>query len=114
MDQRIAAVTARSSPVTGPPGRPSGLASAPLRSLSPLDVEVAMGEPHTRQAEMTLTREEAQLLQLLGQGLSLDSVAQRLQTSQRTVRRRVKGICDRLGVGSSIQAVVWAVQRGLI
>lgn len=73
-----------------------------------------MGESDTRQAELTLTREEAELLQLLGQGLPLDSVAQRLRTSQRTVRRRVKGICDRLGVNSSIQAVVWAAQRGLI
>ena len=73
-----------------------------------------MGESDTSQAELTLTREEAELLQLLGQGLPLDSVAQRLRTSQRTVRRRVKGICDRLGVNSSIQAVVWAAQRGLI
>lgn len=73
-----------------------------------------MGESDTRQAELTLTREEAELLQLLGQGLPLDSVAQRLRTSQRTARRRVKGICDRLGVNSSIQAVVWAAQRGLI
>lgn len=73
-----------------------------------------MGESDTSRAELTLTREEAELLQLLGQGLPLDSVAQRLRTSQRTVRRRVKGICDRLGVSSSIQAVVWAAQRGLI
>jgi len=73
-----------------------------------------MGESDTSQAELTLTREEAELLRLLSQGLPLESVALRLRTSQRTVRRRVKGICDRLGVNSSIQAVVWAAQRGLI
>ena len=51
---------------------------------------------------------------LLAGGLPLDTVARRMGTSERTVRRRVKGICDRLGFGSSIQAVAWAARRGLV
>jgi DNA-binding NarL/FixJ family response regulator len=32
----------------------------------------------------------------------------------RTVRRRTRAICNRLGVGASIQAVVWAAHEGLL
>ncbi len=61
-----------------------------------------------------LSRQDVELLGLLARGLPLDAVARRLNTSERTVRRRVKAICDRLGVGASIQAVVWAARQGLV
>jgi DNA-binding NarL/FixJ family response regulator len=61
-----------------------------------------------------LTGPEVELLRLLGQGLACDAVARRLHTSERTVRRRTKAICDRLHVGASIEAVVWAARQGLI
>jgi DNA-binding NarL/FixJ family response regulator len=61
-----------------------------------------------------LSGEDVELLRLLARGLSLDAVARRLHTSERTVRRRIKGICDRLGVSAAIQAVVWAAHRGLV
>ncbi|HSZ41961.1 MAG TPA: LuxR C-terminal-related transcriptional regulator [Trebonia sp.] len=63
---------------------------------------------------VALSKQDVELLRLLAGGLPLDAVARRLNTSERTVRRRVKAICDRLGVGSSIQAVVWAARRGLV
>jgi DNA-binding NarL/FixJ family response regulator len=61
-----------------------------------------------------LSREDVELLQLLARGLPLDAVARRLGTSERTVRRRIKAICDRLGFGASIQAVAWAARQGLV
>lgn len=61
-----------------------------------------------------LSRQDVEVLQLIARGLPLDAVARRMHTSERTVRRRVKAICDRLGFGSSIQAVVWAVRQGLV
>jgi DNA-binding NarL/FixJ family response regulator len=61
-----------------------------------------------------LSREDVELLRLLARGLPLDAVARRLNTSERTVRRRVRGICERLGVGASIEAVVWAARQGLV
>ena len=68
----------------------------------------------TAETEVTcgLTGEEAELLRLLARGLPLAAVARRLVTSERTVRRRIRTICDRLGVGTPIEAVVWAAQRG--
>jgi DNA-binding NarL/FixJ family response regulator len=71
-----------------------------------------MPEMPTTVAE--LNREEVELLRLLACGLPLDAVARRLNTSERTVRRRVRAICDRLECGSSIQAVVWAARQGLV
>lgn len=61
-----------------------------------------------------LSHQDVALLKLLAGGLALDAVARRMGTSERTVRRRVRAICDRLGVGTSMQAVVWAARRGLV
>lgn len=54
------------------------------------------------------------LLRLLSEGLPLRAVANRLQVSERTVRRRVRSVLRRLGVTTSVEAVVWAVRRGLV
>ncbi|MEV0070897.1 MULTISPECIES: LuxR C-terminal-related transcriptional regulator [unclassified Amycolatopsis] len=62
----------------------------------------------------TLEREELDLLALFAEGLPLDSIARRLELSDRTVRRRMRSICDRLGFATPIQAVVWAARRGLV
>jgi DNA-binding NarL/FixJ family response regulator len=61
-----------------------------------------------------LSRQDVELLRLLAQGLPLGSVARRMRTSERTVRRRTRAICNRLGVRASIQAVVWAAHQGLL
>jgi len=61
-----------------------------------------------------LSRDEVELLGLLARGMPLGAVARRLATSERTVRRRVRTICDRLAVGTPIEAVVWAAQQGLL
>ena len=71
-------------------------------------------EPVARKLATELSRQDVELLALLARGLPLDAVARRLDTSERTVRRRVKAICDRLGFTTSIQAVVWAARRGLV
>jgi DNA-binding NarL/FixJ family response regulator len=61
-----------------------------------------------------VTAEELVILRLVADGLPLVSVAQHVGMSPRTVRRRIRGLCDRLGLAHSIQAVVWATRRGLI
>ncbi|KAA9157444.1 HTH domain-containing protein [Amycolatopsis acidicola] len=61
-----------------------------------------------------LEQEDIALLELLAEGLPLDAIARRLALSDRTVRRRLRAICDRLGLGAPIQAVVWAARRGLL
>lgn len=63
---------------------------------------------------MVLDADELALLRLIGSGLPLDGVGRRLCLSERTVRRRARVVCDRLGVGTVIEAVVWAARRGLL
>jgi len=75
-----------------------------------------MADPSAAPAELAteLSHQDVELLRLLAGGLPLDAVARRMGKSERTVRRRVRGICDQLGLGTSIQAVAWAARRGLV
>ena len=61
-----------------------------------------------------LARTDVELLGLLARGLPVEAVARRLGLSERTVRRRTRAICDRLGVRATIAAVAWAARRGLL
>ncbi|MCW3818160.1 LuxR C-terminal-related transcriptional regulator [Micromonospora sp. DR5-3] len=61
-----------------------------------------------------LDEADLRLLRLLATGVPLETVARRSGLSERTVRRRIRAICDRLGVTAPIQAVVWAARRGLL
>jgi DNA-binding NarL/FixJ family response regulator len=67
-----------------------------------------------RDVQPRLSSQDVELLSLLAGGLPLDAVARRVNTSERTVRRRVRAICDRLGFSSTIEAVAWAARQGLV
>jgi len=75
---------------------------------------MANPSPASSRVATELSHQDLELLKLLAGGLPLDAVARRMGKSERTVRRRVRGICDQLGVGTSIQAVAWAARRGLV
>jgi DNA-binding NarL/FixJ family response regulator len=62
----------------------------------------------------TLSDDDVALLRLLAEGMPIEAVARRLRTSERTVRRRTRQICDRLQVSAPIQAVVWAAHHGVL
>ena len=64
--------------------------------------------------DIPVTQEERIILRLMAGGLPLDSVAQHTGLSSRTVRRRLRALCDRLGVAHPIQAIVWAARRGVV
>lgn len=61
-----------------------------------------------------LSRDDVRLLAVIATGIPIASVAGRLEISDRTVRRRVRVICETLGVRTMIEAVAWAARRGLI
>lgn len=70
--------------------------------------------PRSAAEEQDLDPADIRLLSLLAEGLPLDAVGRRLDLSDRTVRRRARALCDRIGVRAPIQAVAWAARRGLI
>lgn len=53
------------------------------------------------------------LLRLFSEGLTLPAIARRTDSSERTVRRRLRQVCNRIGVATPVEAVVLAVRLGL-
>jgi DNA-binding NarL/FixJ family response regulator len=69
--------------------------------------------PHTVD-DVILDEQEMLLIELLAEGLVLDAIARRLDLSERTVRRRIRALCDRMHVATPVQVVVRAVRAGVV
>ena len=63
---------------------------------------------------MSLDDEEIAIIRLLADGVVLETIARRLALSERTVRRRIRTLCDRFGVDTPVQVVVLAARNGLV
>ena len=63
---------------------------------------------------LVLDEEELEIVRLLADGLVLDAIARRLALSERTVRRRIRALCDRFGVDAPVQVVVLAARSGVV
>jgi two-component system nitrate/nitrite response regulator NarL len=61
-----------------------------------------------------LTEREVDVLALLAEGLSYQEIGLRLTISGETVRTHVRKAADRLGAGTSTEAVATALRKGLI
>ena len=65
-------------------------------------------------APVELSQDELELLAEIATGVTTEVAARHLELSARTLRRRIRNICDVLGVNTPIEAVVWAARRQLI
>ncbi|HWM72622.1 MAG TPA: LuxR C-terminal-related transcriptional regulator [Nocardioides sp.] len=63
---------------------------------------------------LPLDENDLALLAQLASGAQVEVIARRLSVSERTIRRRTRGICERLGVDTTVQAIVWAAHRRLV
>ena len=61
-----------------------------------------------------LSERELEVIQLLADGAATEDIARRLSLSVHTVRNHVRGITDKLGVTSRIEAVAAAHRHGLV
>jgi len=59
----------------------------------------------------SLTQREQEVLELLGQGLSNQQIAETLQLSLHTIKSHVKHILDKLGLKSRAQVICWVSQQ---
>jgi PAS domain S-box-containing protein len=69
----------------------------------------AMDDPGT-----DLTLRELEVLSLLAQGLKTGDIAQSLFISPSTVRNHIRNILQKLNVHSRLEAVVYAIKKGLV
>lgn len=65
-------------------------------------------------SEPWLDDDELRLLAEIATGATAEVAARSMELSARTLRRRLRLVCDRLEVGTPIEAVVWAAHRHLI
>lgn len=61
-----------------------------------------------------LADDEVAVLRLMAEGLTVEAVARRLEVSERTVRRKARSACASVGVGTTVEAIVWAVRHRLL
>ena len=65
-------------------------------------------------AEAGLTKREIEVLRLVADGLSNQTIAERLFLSDHTVHRHLSNILNKLSVSSRAAAVAQAARRGLL
>lgn len=88
---------------------PDGQATNILHQLHAARRRDATGVPIVE-----LSKREVEVLQAFADGLTSAQVAERLFISERTVQSHVRSVLGKLHVHSKLQAVLWALRRGLI
>ncbi len=78
----------------GPPRHPS--ARRPLLQIPPAGL---------------VSVDELSMLALLADGHVMEVVARRLGLSERTLRRRLRVLCDRVSATSTVQVIAWAARN---
>jgi DNA-binding CsgD family transcriptional regulator len=64
--------------------------------------------------EKFLTHTERELLKLVAKFVSVKIVAAKLYRSERTVKRQLATIREKLGFRTTLQVVAWALRNGII
>lgn len=83
-----------------------------LRSLSSAEPPPDGKEDGT--GASSLTRREAEVLSLLGEGLGDKEIAARLYVSSETIKTHMANILNKLGAESRLQALIVALRQGII
>jgi DNA-binding CsgD family transcriptional regulator len=81
-----------------------------LYALSRRHLGAEDGVPHPARP---LSRRELEVLGCLCEGLSTDQIATRLSVSPHTAATHVRNLTGKLGVGSRVDAVSWAIRQGI-
>jgi DNA-binding NarL/FixJ family response regulator len=89
-------------------------AAAGQIQLSPQASAYLLREVQTAGTSEELTERETEVLRLLAQGQSNKDIARSLQIVENTVKTHVQHILAKFGVQSRTQAVLYAMQLGLI
>lgn len=72
------------------------------------------GAPGSASSPASLTKTEMRVLDLLGRGKSNKEIAAELNCSVKTIKNHLNSVFQKLGVSNRTEAVVKAIERGLI
>lgn len=75
---------------------------------------VTKGEPAKQKPGDLLTDREIEVLQALSKGYTNQQIAEELYISQRTVQNHLHNIYNKLGINGRTEAVIYAMQEGII
>lgn len=81
------------------------------RYMLPQFAAPKVGEVIEEQPGVSLTEQETLILEMLGSGESQKVIGRRLNLRDRTLRRRIRAICDKLHLASRIEAALYAVRE---
>lgn len=112
LDAGASAFVLKSAPADDVAAAARRAAAAPT-SFSANDLGAALRR-RTQKSAVQLTRRENEILQLLGEGLSVAQVAGQLFISQSTAKTHMSKLYDKLGASNRTQAVMAAVRLGLL
>ena len=114
-------MTTQASPATGPERLDFRLyrrtrVTLPGAETSPGRLDAVGADLHKGSSAAVVVLESADvaLLAMLAEGLSPACVGRRIGVNERTVRRRLHRLCERLRVTTPMQAVVLAVRHSII
>lgn len=91
-----------------------GLRSPPASAAGSPNPQLGGGTPSADLVEPTLTPREAEVLGLLGGGLTASAIGRRLAISPATVDKHLQHIYRKLGVSDRLAAVLVATRSGLL
>jgi two-component system, NarL family, response regulator LiaR len=95
-----------------------GVATQVVRAALGQGVKQAVSKPpdtlSSNESNFELTSRELDVLRLLAQGLDNAAIAASLVVTKRTVQNHVSNIYGKLGVASRTEAMLFAIQQGLV
>jgi DNA-binding NarL/FixJ family response regulator len=112
LEAGASAFVAKSAPAEDVIAAVRHAASVPL-SFSAADLGPAMRR-RANSTAISLTTREAEVLDLLKDGLAIPALARRLYISESTAKAHVSRLYEKLGAANRAQALMTAVQQGLI
>jgi DNA-binding NarL/FixJ family response regulator len=89
-------------------------AKHPVKNKSASLIQPAVDGGLTSRSETVLTKREREVLSLMAEGLTTKTIARQLLITFKTARYHRSQILTKLGVGTTVVAVRWAIRVGLI
>jgi DNA-binding NarL/FixJ family response regulator len=86
----------------------------PVKKTSASLIQPVVNGGLTSLSEKGLTKREREVLYLMAEGLTTKAIARQLRIAFKTARHHRSHILTKLGVGTTVSAVRWAIRVGLI